>query len=139
MCTLHVVIFCQDNIEWYNSCSKENINRHNFFYDCAYRTVHSKCSVWNAVTFDILNQISCLRCHSAAFVLLFLMIIKSQHNTRFQKNLEVPTLEGGLYKLPLPAVINTILAACKRLTFTLWLKIKRTYLYSTVYTPHPYT
>ena len=92
MCTLHVVIFCQDNIEWYNSCSKENINRHNFFYDCAYRTVHSKCSVWNAVTFDILNQISCLRCHSAAFVLLFLMIIKSQHKTRFQKNLEVPIL-----------------------------------------------
>ena len=95
MCTLHIVIFCQDNIEWYNSCSKESINRHNFFYDCAYRTVHSKCSVWNAVTFDILNQISCLRCHSAAFVLLFLMIIKSQHKTRFQKNLEVPTSGGG--------------------------------------------
>ena len=96
MCTLHVVIFCQDNIEWYNSCSKESINRHNFFYDCAYRTVHSKCSVWNTVTFDILNQISCLRCHSAAIVLLFLMIIKSQHKTRFQKNLEVPNIVHGV-------------------------------------------
>ena len=31
MCTLHVIIFWQDNIEWHNSCSKENINRHNFF------------------------------------------------------------------------------------------------------------
>ena len=30
MCTLHVVIFWQDNIEWYNNCNKENINRHNF-------------------------------------------------------------------------------------------------------------
>ena len=62
-----VVIFWQDNIEWYNSCSKENINRHNYFYDRAYRTVHSKCSVWNAVTFDILIQISCIKCHSASY------------------------------------------------------------------------
>ena len=53
MCTLHVVTFWHDNVQWFNSCSKENINRHNFFYDRAYSTVHSKCNVWNAVTFDI--------------------------------------------------------------------------------------
>ena len=68
ICTLHVVKFWRDNIERYNICSKENINRHNFFYDRAYLTVHSKCSVVsNAVTFDTLTQMSCISYHYAAF------------------------------------------------------------------------
>ena len=65
MCTLHVVTFWHDKVQWFNSCSKENINRHKYFYDRAYCTVHSKCNVWNAVTFEILIQIRCIRCRSA--------------------------------------------------------------------------
>ena len=45
MCTLHVVKFWRDNIEWYNICSKENINRHNFFVRSriAYRSLKMQC------------------------------------------------------------------------------------------------
>ena len=62
-----IVIFWHDNIEWYNNCSKESINRPFFFLRSRIPYDHSKCSLWNAGTFDILIQISCIRCHSATF------------------------------------------------------------------------
>ena len=62
-------------------------------------TVHSKCSVWNAVTFDILNQISCIGVILQHFCFpLFDDIIIAAQNTISKKS-EVPKIIILLLKI----------------------------------------